>query len=196
MSSGTSRGDVLLFAGLMLMAVPLAMLVGAPAGLALSWMVCSWVLGALWHLGSIDGRQFRIDPWWLALLVGAGALWQAQVQGPDAVAGLFRALAGAGVGFLVGAAPIAAAEALGRRWPFYPGDVLLFAGLGWLLGTVGLFQTLLLGSVVALARHCCVQRRRGRSWKARHMALAPGMAVAAAAVFVVLNFSFVVGVTQ
>ena len=194
MSASTSRCDMLLFGGFMLMGVPVAMLVGSSLARALSWMVFCWVCGALWHLGSIDGRQYRIDPSWLLLLICAGALWQVLVKGPDVEAGVFRALAGAGVGFLVGAIPIAAAAALGWRLPFYPGDAALFAGLGWLLGTVGLFQTLLLGSVVALARHICVQRRRGRACNGSHVALAPGMAVAAAAVFLAANLDFVLGI--
>ena len=139
----------------------------------------TWACGALWRIGSIDGRRFRIDPWWLFLLLGAGALRQAQTVGPDAADGLFRALAGAGVGFLIGAVPLVIAEALGRRWPFHPGDVLLFAALGWLLGPWGLLWALPVGSACALARHVLVQRRRGRSWLRGHVPLGPGMAAGA-----------------
>lgn len=155
------------------------MLAGAPRTVSLSLVVLAWSCGALWHLGRIDGRRLRIDPWWLLPLVGAGALWQAQTVGPDADAGLVRAFAGAGAGFLVGAVPLAAAEAFGRRWPFFPGDVLLFAALGWLLGPWNLFWALAVGALAALARYACVQRRRGRSWLRGYVPLAPGMAVGA-----------------
>ena len=93
--------------------------------------------------------------------------------------GRSRALAS---GSLVGAVPILGAEALGRRWPFQPGDMLLFAALGWLLGPWGLLWALPVGSASALARHALVQRRRGRSWLAGHVPLGPGMAVGAALV--------------
>ncbi len=157
----------------------MAILAGAPQSAALTLVVLAWACGALWRIGSIDGQRLRINPWWLLLLVGAGALWQGQAVGLDVGEGLMRAMAGAGVGFLIGAVPLAVAEALGRRWPFYPGDVLLFAALGWLLGPWGLLWALPVGSACALARHAFVQRWRGRSWLEGHVALGPGMAVGA-----------------
>ncbi len=174
-----SRDAAPAFAVIVFLFGGIAILAGAPQSAALSLVVLTWACGALWRIGRIDGRRFRIDPWWLFVLLGAGALWQAQTVGPDAADGLLRALAGAGVGLLIGAVPLAIAEALGRRWPFHPGDVLLFAALGWLLGPWGLLWALPVGSACALARHALVQRRRGRSWLQGHVPLGPGMAAGA-----------------
>ena len=193
MSAANSRDAALVFMGVVFLFGGMAMLAGAPQSEMLTLVVLVWALGALWRIGSIDGERLRIDPWWLFLLVSAGALWQAQTVGPDVEEGLMRAFVGAGVGFLVGAVPIAVAEALGRRRPFYPGDVLLFAALGWLLGPWNLFWALFVGAVCALARHACVQRRRGRSWLQGHVPRGPGMAAAGAAVFMASNLNLVAG---
>ncbi len=166
---------------------------GVDAQRAQGGVVIAWVMGSLALLGWFDATAYRIEPWWLAALAGAAAVWQAQAAGPEPVEGLLRALAGAGVGFALGALPIGVAEALGRRWPFSPGDALLFAGLGVLVGPLGVLWTVFLGGLVSLARHRCVQRRRGRSWTRGHVALGPGMAAAAAAVFVGSNYSVVAG---
>ena len=120
-------------------------------------------------------------------------IWQVEGIGPDVEEGLVRALAGGALGIAVGAAPIVVAAALGQRWPFHPGDVLLFTALGVLVGARGLLWVMLLGSLVSLARHVCLQRWRGRSWSRGYVALGPGMAAAALAVFVVSNFGFVAG---
>ena len=182
MSPANSRDAAPVFAGVVFLLGGMAILAGAPRTEALSLVVLAWACGALWRIGSIDGSRFRIDPWWLFLLVGAGALRQMQTVDPDAADGLVRAMAGAGIGFLIGAVPLVVAEALGRRWPFQPGDVLLFAALGWLLGPFGLLWALPVGAASALARHALVQRRRGRSWLRGHVPLGPGMAVGAALV--------------
>ena len=185
MTSVNSRDAAVVFATVVFLFGGMAILAGAPRSAALSLVVLAWACGALWRIGSIDGQRFRIDPWWLFLLVGAGALRQMQTVGPDAADGLVRAMAGAGIGFLIGAVPLAVAEALGRRWPFQPGDVLLFAALGWLLGPFGLLWALPVGSASALGRHALVQRRRGRSWLRGHVPLGPGMAVGAGLVLAV-----------
>ena len=185
MSPANSRDAAPVFAAVVFLFGGMAMLAGAPETGALSLVVLAWACGALWRIGSIDGQRLRIDPWWLFVLLGAGGLWQMQTVGPDAADGLVRALAGAGAGLLIGAVPLAVAEALGRRWPFHPGDVLLFAALGWLLGPWGLLWVLALGSACALARHALVQRRRGRSWLQGHVPLGPGMAVGAGLVLTV-----------
>jgi len=179
MNPASSRDAALVWMGVVFLLGGMAILAGAPETAALSLIVLFWASGALWRIAILDGKRFRIDPWWLFLLLGAGALWQAETVGPDAEAGLLRALSGAGVGFLVGAVPLAVAETLGRRWPFQPGDVLLFGALGWLLGPFGLLWALALGSACALGRHALVQRRRGRSWLRGHVPLGPGIAVGA-----------------
>lgn len=184
MSRVDSRGEALVCAVIAFLAGGVVTLCGAPVAEALAVVVFCWAAGALWQLGRIDGRRLRIDPWWLLLLTVAGTLWQALVVGPDADAGLTRALAGAGVGFLIGAVPLLVAQAFDLRWPFFPGDVLLFAALGWLLGPWGLLWALPVGALGALARHVCVQRRRGRSWLQGYVALGPGMAVGGSLVLV------------
>ena len=182
MNMTNSRDAAPVFAAVVFLFGGMAMLAGAPGTAALTAVVLAWACGALWRIAAIDGQRLRIDPWWLFVLVGAGALWQLQTVGPDAEEGLMRAMAGAGIGFLVGAVPLVLAGALGRRWPFYPGDVLLFAAIGWLLGPWGLLWALSTGSVCALARHAFVQRRRGRSWLQGHVPLGTGMAFGAALV--------------
>lgn len=182
MSAAKSRDAALVFMGAVFLFGGMAILAGAPQPEALTLVVLAWALGALWRLGRIDAERFLIDPWWLFVLVGAGALWQAGTAGPDVEQGFFRALTGAGTGFLVGAVPVVIAKALGRRWPLYPGDMLLFAALGCLLGPWGLLWALPVGAVCAVGRHAWVQRRRGRSWLAGHVPLGPSMAVGGALV--------------
>ena len=178
----SSRDAALVFMGVVFLFAAMAILAGAAEPIALLLVVLAWACGALWRIACIDGRRFRIDPWWLFVLMGAGALWQAQITGPDVEQGLMRGMAGSGIGFLAGAVPIVVAEALGRRWPFFPGDVLLFSVLGWLLGPFGLLWALPAGAISALARHAWVQRRRGRSWLQGPVVLGPGMALGAVAV--------------
>ncbi len=182
MSPASSRDGALVFMGVVSLFAAMAMLAGAAEPMALSLVVLAWACGALWRIARIDGQRFRIDPWWLFVLTGAGALWQGWITGPDVERGLMRAMEGSGIGFLAGAVPIVVAEALGRRWPFFPGDALLFSALGWLLGPFGLLWTLPVGAISALGRHAWVQRRRGRSWLQGPVALGPGMAVGGALV--------------
>ena len=166
---------------------------GAEYRLVLACVSVVWLSLALTVLARIDGATYRIDPYWLLVLTAAGGLWQLEVLGPGLSEGLSRALVGAGVGFVIGAAPIAAAAAVGRRSPLYPGDALLFASLGVLVGAVGLLWVLALGVLGSVGRHFWIQRRRGRPWRRGNVALAPGMAAAAGVVFAVSNFSLVVG---
>ena len=179
MSPAGSCENVARFMGSVLLVGFVLAAVVLPVREALCVVALIWACGALWQLGWIDGQRFRIDPWWLLALVGAGGLWQTQAVGPDTADGLMRALAGAGVGLLVGAVPILAAEAVGRRWPFYPGDALLFAAVGCPLGPRGVLWALPVGALAALVRHVCLQRRRGRSWLRGQVALGPGMALGA-----------------
>ncbi|MYE26432.1 MAG: hypothetical protein F4X87_04285 [Chloroflexi bacterium] len=182
MRPANSRDAALVWMGAVFLFGGMAILAGAPRTEALTVIVLAWATGALWRLGAIDGQRFRIDPWWLLVVLGAGVLWQVRVIGPDTVDGSLRMFWGSAVGTLVGLVPILAAEALGRRWPFQPGDVLLFGALGWLLGPFGLLWALPVGATLALARHALVQRRRGRSWLQGHVPLGPGMAFGAGVV--------------
>ncbi|MDE0408771.1 MAG: hypothetical protein OXN81_13020 [Alphaproteobacteria bacterium] len=179
MRPASSRDAALVWMGVVFLLGGMAMLAGLPETAALSLVVLAWASGALWRIGGIDARRLRIDSWWLFLLAGSSTLWQVQVIGPDMVDGSLRMFWGSVVGILVGLVPILAAEALGWRWPFQPGDVLLFGALGWLLGPVGLLWALPVGSAFALARHAWLQRRRGRSWLQGYVPLGPGMAAGA-----------------
>ncbi|MCY4318482.1 MAG: hypothetical protein OXE76_04675 [Alphaproteobacteria bacterium] len=179
MTPARSPEPALVYMGVTFLMGGMGLLAGLPDATAFTLIVLVWACGALWRIGMVDARRYRIDSWWLLPLIGAGALWQPLVLGPDAGTGLTWALLGAGTGLLVGAVPLALAEALGRRWPFYPGDVLLFSVMGWLLGPWGLLGALSFGAILALVRHGWVQGRRGRSWLQGHAPLGPGMAVSA-----------------
>ncbi len=130
-----------------------------------------------------DAVRMTIAPASLLALVGGGLVWRFAVLGELPAEALFASALGAIVGFGVGALPILAAEALGLRWPFYPGDALLFAAMGGLLGPLGLAWALLAGCFCALAHRVCVQRRRGRPLSKGYLPLGPGMAVGTGAVF-------------
>ena len=138
-------------------------------------------------LGAIarrDAVRMTIAPASLLALAGGGLVWRLAVLGELPAEALFASGLGAVAGFAVGALPILVAEALGMRWPFYPGDALLFAAMGCLLGPMGLAWALLAGCACALAHRVCVQRRRGRRVSQGYLPLGPGMAVGTGAVFV------------
>ena len=87
MSPASSRDAALVWMSVVFLLGGMAMLAGAPQTATLSLIVLFWASGALWRVAIIDGRRFRIDPWWLFVLLGAGALWQMQTVGPDAEEG-------------------------------------------------------------------------------------------------------------
>ena len=130
-----------------------------------------------------DAVSMKIDPAWLMVLAAGGAVWRISVLEEVPVDALLVSALGAGAGFAAGALPILAAEALRMRWPFYPGDVLLFAAMGCVLGPWGLAWALLAGCVCALAHRVCAQRRRGRPLSKGYLPLGPGMAVGTGVVF-------------
>ena len=137
-------------------------------------------------LGAIarrDAVSMKIEPAWLFVLAGGGVLWRLAVLEEAPGEALLASSLGAGAGFLVGAGPILVAEALGARWPFYPGDALLFAAMGCVLGAWGLAWALLAGCLCAIGHRICVQRRRGRPLSKGYLPLGPGMCVGTGAVF-------------
>ena len=151
------------------------------------WAGIVLVMAAMAALGAVDGATHRIDLRWLAALVGAGTLWWVGGSGLAFGDAARSAGLGAMAGFALGAVPIAVAEALGRRWPFYPGDALLFAAFGWVLGLEVLPWALAFGSVAGLVYGGWVLRRRGRRLAGGYVALGPGMAVGAIAAFLGMN---------
>lgn len=153
------------------------------AGALLTGVSFTAVAVGLAAIARRDALRMTIAPGSLLALAGGGVVWRLAVLGELPAEALFASTLGAIAGFAVGAAPILAAEALGLRWPFYPGDALLFAAMGCLLGPMGLAWALLAGCGCAFAHRVCVQRRRGRPFSQGYLPLGPGMAVGTGAVF-------------
>ncbi len=161
--------------------------IGNAPGDPLQWAGIVLVTGTLAGLGAIDGKTRKIDPLWLSGLVGAGTLWWVGGSGPTPGEALIAAGLGAAAGFAFGAVPIAVAEVLGRRWPFQPGDALLFAAMGWVLGLEALPRALVMGAVFGLAYGGWLRRRRRRPLARGHVPLGPGMAAGGIAAFLGMN---------
>ena len=140
-------------------------------------------------LAVADARRRRLPRGWLALLLAAGAARRLSGAAgwEDTASALLLGLAGAVCGLAPVAAAIAWAEWRARRWPAMPGDALLLAAAGFLLGPVGLGWALLLGASAAAAHGACLQRRRGRPLRNARAPLAPGMAVGTAAVLAAIH---------
>ena len=85
------------------------------------------------------------------------------------------------------AAPIALAQMRRRPWPLFPGDAMMLAGVGFVLGPLGLGWSLLAGSVCALLHRIWLQRRRRRSFRRGYCPLGPGMVAGAMMVFLFVN---------
>ena len=146
------------------------------------------VIAAMVVIAAVDARRFVIRPPLVAVLLGAGVLWQVFGAGEAVVErGFWVPALGAGLGVAAVGMQIAVARAAGRRWPLFGGDALLLGAFGWVLGPVGLAWSLVIGSVCAVGHRVCLQRRRGRSVLRGYCPLAPGLTVGAVAVFVWLN---------
>lgn len=146
------------------------------------------VAGAMVAIAAVDARRFVIEPRLVALLLGAGLLWQLFGAGEAVVArGFWVPALGAALGVTAVVLQIGAARAAGRRWPLFGGDALLLGAFGWVLGPLGLGWSLVIGSLCAVAHRVCLQRRRGRSVLRGYCPLAPGFTAGALAVFVWLN---------
>ena len=146
------------------------------------------VIGAMVAIAAVDARRFVIEPGLVAVLLGAGLLWQLFGAGEAVVDGGFWLPAlGAALGVAAVLMQIAVARAAGRRWPLFGGDALLLGAFGWVLGPVGLGWSLVIGAACAVAHRVCLQRKRGRSFLRGYCPLAPGFTVGAVAVFVWLN---------
>ena len=152
---------------------------------AVDALLCGPVLIAMAALGAVDARRMVVEPHLVLALVGAGLLWRLFAS---AEAGsLLSAGLGAALGLLVVAVPIAIARLRRRPWPLFPGDAMLLAGLGFVLGPLGLGWSMLAGSACALVHRACLQRRRGRPFRRGYCPLGPGMVAGAMAVFVFVN---------
>ena len=143
------------------------------------------VLAAMAALGVVDARRMIVDPRLVLALLAAGLLWRLFASAETG--SLWGGLAGAGIGIVVAAAPIAMAHWLGRPWPLFPGDAMLLGGLGFVFGPLGLGWALLAGSLCSLLHRAWLQRRRGRSFRRGYCPLGPGMVAGAMAVFVFVN---------
>ena len=89
---------------------------------------------------------------------------------------------------LLSPGPWAAERGAGGRWAYrLPGDAMMLAGVGFVLGPLGLGWSLLAGSVCALVHRVWLQRRRGRSFRRGYCPLGPGMVAGAMMVFLFVN---------
>ena len=152
---------------------------------AIDLLLAGPVLIAMAAIGLVDARRMIVDPRLVLLLVGTGLLWR--LLGSAATGSLWSAGLGAALGICVVAAPIALAQCRGRRWPLFPGDAMMLAGVGFVLGPLGLGWSLLTGSVCALLHRIWLQRRRGRSFRRGYCPLGPGMVAGAMMVFLFVN---------
>ena len=143
------------------------------------------VLAAMAAVAVTDARRALVDPRLVVALVAAGLLWR--LFGPAETGPLWTGAAGAALGVLVVAVPIAVAQLRRRRWPLFPGDAMMLGGLGFVLGPLSLGWALLAGSALSLLHRACLQRRRGRSFFRGYCPLGPGMVAGAMAVFLFVN---------
>ncbi len=146
------------------------------------------VVAPLVWIARVDARSAVIDPRAVAALAAVAVLWHAVGAGPAVVAATPPALALAALlGAAAVAVPRAVARRLGRRPPIGPGDALLLAATGLLLGPLGLGWTMVVGSAAALAHRGCIQRRRGRPFAQGHLPAGTGLAAGAACVFLAMH---------
>lgn len=146
---------------------PLAEVAGAGIGVA-AWQfmpnLASAVLGAVlgWQLlvlGLSDWRSFHLPPAGIALLAGSAITLPvlAVLRGGGALPLLLEQLAGAGLGFVLLAAPALAFRALAKREGMGSADPPLMAAIGLWTGVLGVCLVVLLatglGIIVALAVH-------------------------------------------
>ena len=148
-------------------------------------LLAGLVLIAMAAIAAVDARRMIVDPRLVLVLVSAGLLWR--LFGSAATGSLWSAALGAGLGAAVVALPIALAQRRRRRWPLFPGDAMMLAGVGFVLGPLGLGWSMLVGSVCALAHRLWLQRRRGRPFRRGYCPLGPGMVAGAMMVFLFVN---------
>ena len=152
---------------------------------AIDLILIALVLAAMAAVAVVDGRRAIVDPRLVLALVGAGLLWR--LFGSAETGPLWTGPAGAALGALVVAIPIATAQLRRRRWPLFPGDAMMLGGLGFVLGPLALGWALLAGSVLSLLHRVWLQHRRGRSFFRGYCPLGPGMVAGAMAVFLFVN---------
>lgn len=152
---------------------------------AIDLVLVASVVAAMAALAVVDARRMIVDPRLVLALVSAGLLWR--LFG-SAETGSFP---GAALGTLLGVAvvgvPIAVAHLRRRPWPLFPGDAMLLAALGFVLGPLGLGWSLLAGSACTMIYRACLQRRRGRPFSRGYCPLGPGMVAGAMGVFLFVN---------
>ena len=152
---------------------------------AIDLILIALVLMAMAAVAVVDARRAIVDPRLVLALVGAGLLWR--LFGHAEAGPLWTGPAGAALGALVVAVPIATAQLRRRRWPLFPGDAMMLGGLGFVLGPVGLGWAMLVGATLSSLYRAWLQRRRGRSFFRGYCPLGPGMVAGAMAVFLFVN---------
>ena len=143
------------------------------------------VLAAMAAVAVVDARRAIVDPRMVLALVGAGLLWR--LFGAAETGPLWTGPAGAALGVVVVAVPIAIARLRRRRWPLFPGDAMMLGGLGFVLGPLELGWAMLAGAALSSIYRAWLQRRRGRSFFRGYCPLGPGMVAGAMAVFLFVN---------
>ena len=152
---------------------------------AIDLILIALVLMSMAAVAAVDARRAIVDPRMVLALVGAGLLWR--LFGAAETGPLWTGPAGAALGVVVVAVPIAIARLRRRRWPLFPGDAMMLGGLGFVLGPLGLGWSLLAGASLSLLYRVWLQRRRGRPFLKGYCPLGPGMVAGAMAVFVFVN---------
>ena len=147
--------------------------------------LCAPVLVSMAAIAVVDARRMIVDPRLVLALMGAGLLWRLFASADTG--SLWGAALGAALGMVAVAVPIVLAHWRRCRWPLFPGDAMLLAGLGFVLGPLGLGWSMLAGSACALVHRVWLQRRRGRPFRRGYCPLGPGMVVGAMAVFLFVN---------
>ena len=152
---------------------------------AIDLILIALVLMSMAAVAAVDARRAIVDPRMVLALVGAGLLWR--LFGAAETGPLWTGPAGAALGVVVVAVPIAIARLRRRRWPLFPGDAMMLGGLGFVLGPLGLGWSLLAGAALSSIYRAWLQRRRGRSFFRGYCPLGPGMVAGAMAVFLFVN---------
>ncbi len=139
-------------------------------------------------IAAADCRRFRMPLSAVALLAATGIAWHATTPSAFGLvsSAWWMPLLGLACGTAIPAAAMAAAAVARRRWPFMPGDAFLLGGIGAVAGPLGLAVIIAAGSACSLLYRAHLQRVRGRPFTRGYVPLAPGMALAAAAVILAM----------
>lgn len=157
----------------------------------MTWIdfTCVAAIGVLLTaLACADARRFRIDIPVAVALAATGLAWHAETPSHLGLVSTawWMPLAGLAAGAGVVAIIIAAAELARRPWPIMPGDGILLAAAGAVVGPLGLAWSLIAACPATLAYRFCLQAKRSRPLLRGYVPFAPGLAAGVGAVLVLL----------